>query len=231
MDVQKVKKLILSGLLACVWCLPAALWAHEIVGEVTPLMVHMKRALLLIENEKDVEAAKEIRSVYEDFSHEMGMGMTMQGAGLKTTAGQIDQRFGTRLGASLAEALKKEDVHTFQRVLQELAFLLMLEKFAALQSTFNSGSTNLAAQKTIFWLGRNYFSYLLEPTLALKDPIEEQRLDRLLDRMLYRSEDRLPQEFIAFQKELERGIVAAFRLDLPTLIPTDSQREQNEMMR
>jgi hypothetical protein len=231
MDVQKITKLVVGGLLACVWCLPANLWAHEVVGDVTPLMVHMKRALLLIENEKDAEAAKEIQSVYEDFSHEMGMGMTMQGAGLKTTASQIDQRFGTRLGASLAKALKKEDVHTFQRVLQELAFLLMLEKFEALRSTFENGSTNLEAQKTIFWLGRNYFSYLLEPTLAMKDPVEEQRLDRLLDRMLYRLEDRLPQEFITFQKELERGIVAAFKFDPPALMQTGSQRYQKEKKR
>ncbi|MCI0528858.1 MAG: hypothetical protein L0Y56_15590, partial [Nitrospira sp.] len=199
------------------WCFPPSLWAHEIVGEVTPLMVHMKRTLLLIENGKDKEAVHEIHMVYEDFSHDMGMGMVMKGVGLKDTASQIDQRFGTRLGVSLETALKKEDTQVLQKTIQELAFLLMLEKFAALQSSLGNETTNQEAQKTIFWLGRNYFSYLLEPTLALKDPVEEQRLDRLLDRMLYRLEDRQPDEFMALRKELERGVLAAFRLSLPAL--------------
>ena len=78
--------------------------AHEIVGEVTPLMVHMKRGLALIDNGKDQAAIAEIRSIYQDFSHDMGMGMMMEGAGLHTMAVQIDQRFGTRLGPSIEES-------------------------------------------------------------------------------------------------------------------------------
>lgn len=217
MCYKKVRVWFLGGLLVTLWCFPPSLWAHEIVGEVTPLMVHMKRTLLLIENGKDKEAVHEIHMVYEDFSHDMGMGMVMKGVGLKDTASQIDQRFGTRLGVSLETALKKEDTQVLQKTIQELAFLLMLEKFAALQSSLGNETTNQEAQKTIFWLGRNYFSYLLEPTLALKDPVEEQRLDRLLDRMLYRLEDRQPDEFMALRKELERGVLAAFRLSLPAL--------------
>lgn len=180
-------------------------------------MIHMKRTLLLIENGKDKEAVHEIHTVYEDFSHDMGMGMVMKGAGLKSTASQIDQRFGTRLGASLDTALKSEDAQILQKTVQELAFLLMLEKFAALQSSFGGESANPEAQKTMFWLGRNYFSYLLEPSLALKDPVEEQRLDRLLDRMLYRLEDRPVEEFGELRKELARGISSAFQLNLPAL--------------
>jgi hypothetical protein len=180
----------------------------------------MKRALLLIENGKDKEAVHEIHMVYEDFSHDMGMGMVMEGIGLKATANQVDKRFGTQLGASLDAALKKGDAQSLQKSIQELAFLLMLEKFDSLQSTIANGSANLEAQKTMFWLGRNYFSYLLEPTLALKDPVEEQRLDRLLDRMLYRLEDGQEEEFAALRKELERGILTAFRLNLPGLLPT-----------
>lgn len=205
-------------------CLPGSLLAHEIVGQVTPLMIHMKRVLLLIENGKDKEAVHETHMVYEDFSHDMGMGMVMEGAGLKTTASQIDRRFGTQLGASLDAALKKGDTQSLQKNIQELAFLLMLEKFDALRATFSSSAANLEAQKTMFWLGRNYFSYLLEPTLALTNPIEEQRLDRLLDSMLYRLEDKQPQEFLALQKELEHGIITVFRLDLPALAQTGLQR-------
>jgi hypothetical protein len=222
MHAQKLKVLLLRGWLAVLVCLPSNLLAHEIVGEVTPLMIHMKRTLLLIENGKDKEAVHEIHMVYEDFSHDMGMGMVMKGVGLKDTAGQIDQRFGTRLGASLEAAMKKEDAQALQKTIQELAFLLMIEKFTALQNGLGHETTNQEAQKTIFWLGRNYFSYLMEPTLALKDPVEEQRLDRLLDRMLYRLEDRQADEFTALQKELEKGVLAAFRLNLPALSRTGS---------
>jgi len=220
----KIMVLSLCWILAGLLCLPASLEAHEVVGEVTPLMIHMKRVLILIENGKDKEAFHETRMVYEDFSHEMGMGMVMQGVGLKTMARNIDQKFGTQLGVLLEEALKSGDVPRLQKMIQELAFLLMMEKFETLQSTFGKSSVNPEAQRTMFWLGRNYFSYLLEPTLTKKDPIGEQRLDRLLDSMLYRLEDGRAEDFVDLQKELVRGILKAFHLDLPTLIPGDSHR-------
>lgn len=197
--------------------------AHEIVGEVTPLMIHMKQALDLIEHGKHQEAVQVIRMVYEDFSHDMGMGM--QGIGLKNTARQVDQQFGTRLGASLDEPLTKGNIPVLKKVIQELAFLLMLEKFTVLQASFGKASASPQTQQTIFWLGRNYFSYFLEPTLAEKDPVEEQRLNRMLDRMLYRLEDGQPEEFAALQKELVSGIVDVFHLDRPPAMPAGSHQK------
>ena len=222
----KVRGLLLlfGGIMVSLCCLPSDLWAHEIVGEVTPLMIHMKRALLLIESGKDKEAVHEIHMVYEDFSHDMGMNMVMVGIGLKKTVADIDKRYKSELGPALSRALEKGDAQALKNIVQDLAYLLMLEKFEALHSTFGKQSKNLEAQRTMFWLGRNYFSYLLEPDLALKDPIEEQRLDRLLDRMLYRLEDGEAEEFVVLQKELMKGLVAAFHLDLSTLIQTGSIR-------
>ncbi len=66
----------------------------------------------------------------------------------------------------------------------------LLEKFELLEETFNTKDAKIDAQRTIFWLGRNYFSLLLEPTLAKYEPVEELRIDRLLDRMLYRLEEK-----------------------------------------
>lgn len=189
--------------------------AHEIVGQITPLMIHMKRALLLAENGKGQDAVAEARAVYEDFSHEMGMGMTMEGAGLKSTTAQIDRTFGTQLGLSLEQSLQQNDAETLKKTIQELALLLMIEKFDAIQTTFGKGTVTLDTQKTMFWLGRNYFSYLLEPTLAAKDPIEEQRLDRMLDAMLYRLEDGEHQGFLDVRRTLLGGITTAFHLTLP----------------
>lgn len=208
---------MILGILVTLGCIGVDLWAHEIVGQVTPLMIHMKRALLLIENVKDKEALHEIHMVYEDFSHDMGMGMMMEGIGLRATANQIDKRCGTHLGTPLEQVLEKGDVPALQKVVRELAFLQILEKLDALRSTFGNGSTNPEVQRTMFWLGRNYFSYLLEPALALKDPIEEQRLDRLLDRMLYRLEDGEIEEFVDLRKELEHRVSTAFHLDLRNL--------------
>lgn len=219
MRFRMLKAVLIAGILAGLGIHAADVRAHEVVGEVTPLMIHMKRVLLLIENGKEKKSIEETRAVYEDFSHEMGAGMAMQGVGLKKTAEQIDRRFGTQLKTGLDEALKKEDALRLEKVIQELAFLLMLEKFEVLRSTFDKKSDNQEAQKTIFWLGRNYFSYLLEPALASKNPVEEKRLDRLLDRMLYRLEDGKPDEFAALQKELVAGVQTAFRLDLPATKP------------
>ncbi|MEK7828987.1 MAG: hypothetical protein AAB256_04295 [Deltaproteobacteria bacterium] len=199
--------------------------AHEIMGEVTPLMIHMKQALGLIEHGKSQEAIHVIRMVYEDFSHDMGMRMVMQGVGLKNTAAQVDQRFGTRVGTSLDEALAKGNPPVLEKVIQELGFLLMLEKFTVLQAAFGKASANPQTQKTIFWLGRNYFSYLLEPTLTEKNPVEALRLDRMLDSMLYRLEDGQPEEFAALQNELVSGIVAAFHLDRPPAMPAGSHQK------
>lgn len=208
--------LVLTGaILVGGWTTAAA---HEIVGEVTPLMVHMKRGLALIDNGKDQAAIQEIRSVYRDFSHDMGMGMTMEGSGLHTVAVQIDQRFGTRLGPSIEESITKPDTRQLQTLLHELAFLLMLEKFETLRGTFGKTSVSLQTQKTMFWLGRNYFSYLLEPTLATQDPIEEQRLDRMLDAMLYRLEDGEPGAFSHLQQDLVGALTTAFHLDAPSAL-------------
>lgn len=201
---------------------PAA--AHEIVGQVTPLMVHMKRAILLIENGKNDAAVAEVRGVYEDFAHDMGMGMTMEGAGLKSTAAQIDRAYGTHLGESLERSVQRGDAGALGPLIQELAFLLMIEKFDALQATFGKASVTPDTQRTIFWLGRNYFSYLLEPTLAAKDPVEEQRLDRMLEVMLYRLEDAEYQGFIVVRRNLTIGITTAFHLTLPSEISTGQVR-------
>jgi len=202
---------------------PAA--AHEIVGQVTPLMIHMKRALLLIENGKGDAAVVETRGVYEDFEHDMGMGMTMEGAGLKTTAAQIDRTYGTRLGESLERSIQQGDADALEPLIQELAFLLMIEKFDALQATFGKTAVTLDTQRTIFWLGRNYFSYLVEPTLARKDPIEEQRLDRMLDVILYRLEDGEIQSLLKVRRDLVIGITTAFRLTLPSKVSTGMVRQ------
>jgi len=201
---------------------PAA--AHEIVGQVTPLMLHMKRALLLIENDKGRDAVAEARAIYDDFSHDMGMGMTMEGAGLKSSAAQIDRAFGTQLGASLEQSLQKEDAAALHRLIQQLAFLLMLEKFDAVQATFGKASASLDTQRTAFWLGRNYFSYLLEPTLSTTDPVEEQRFDRMLDVMLYRLEDGEHRGFVTLRADLVSGITKAFDLAIPHVAPTGLAR-------
>jgi hypothetical protein len=208
-------------LIAVGWALSAVLIAvspaaaHEIVGQVTPLMIHMKRALLLADNGKTQDAVAEARAVYDDFAHEMGMGMTMEGAGLKSTAAQIDRTFGTRLGESLERALQQNDAEALKKAIQELALLLMIEKFDAIQASFGKATVTLDTQRTMFWLGRNYFSYLLEPTLAATDPIEEQRLDRMLDVMLYRLEDGEHQSFLAVRRDLLGGITTAFHLTIP----------------
>jgi hypothetical protein len=215
--------MFIGGLLVSLLCLPADVWAHEIVGEVTPLMVHMKQALILIANGKDKEAFRQIKMVYEDFSHDMGMGMVMEGTGLKETVARIDSNYETTLGKSLSNAIESGNTEGLLKTIQTTAYLLMLEKFDVLQSTLSNKEANFGPQKTMFWLGRNYFSYLLEPTLARRDPIEEKRLDRLLDRMLYRLEDGEWKEFQLLRMDLENGLIIAFNLDLSTLMHTGSR--------
>ncbi len=211
----------LFGLLLSLFCslYPTDSPAHEVVGKVTPLMVHMKRALLLIEHGKHDEAVQQIRMVYDDFSHRMGMGLTMQGTGLTKVARRIDERFGTSLGPAFDKALIGKDMVGLRRTIEILAYLLMLEKFDSIQASVPEARANLDSLRTVFWLGRNYFSYLLEPTLAERDPVEEKRLDRLLDRMLYRLEDGEYAEFTRLRGELEEGIVQAFGIALNITSP------------
>ncbi len=106
-----------------------------------------------------------------------------------------------------------------RRTIEILAYLLMLEKFDSIQASVPEARANLDSLRTVFWLGRNYFSYLLEPTLAERDPVEEKRLDRLLDRMLYRLEDGEYAEFTRLRGELEEGIVQAFGIALNITSP------------
>lgn len=194
-------------------------YAHEIVGEVTPLMIHTQNILSLLDNNRIEGALHETEMVYENFSHNMGMGMNMEGIGLKATSADIDKRYNTNIGSILQESLKKKDPNGLKNSLRSLALLLMLEKFDVIQSNFGKNEINIDVQKTIFWLGRNYFSYLLEPALAKTNPIEEQRLDRMLDSMLYRLEDSRFGEFIEIRGEVERGIIKAFNLGFTPLLP------------
>ncbi|MEO6667758.1 MAG: hypothetical protein ABIO65_13445 [Nitrospiria bacterium] len=194
--------------------------AHEIVGTVTPLMVHMKRGLALIDHGKHQAAIEEIRSVYRDVSHDRGM----EGSGLHAVAVQIDQRFGTRLDPAIEESIAGSDTRRLRILLHELAFLSMVEKFETLRGTFGKAAVSLDTQKTMFWLGRNYFAYLLEPALAANDPVEEQRLDRMLDAMLYRLEDGEGDAFFHLQRDLVRALTTAFHFDISRTLPVGTVR-------
>lgn len=205
------------------WANHAAL-AHEIVGEVTPVMVHLKRALSLAEQSRHDDALREIERVYEDFSHRMEMGMRMEGTGIRNLAKQVDLRFGTHVAATFEQIIREQDGSRIREAVEQLALLLMLEKFAVLEDTFppdrQAGArptAALASQRTIYWLGRNYFSYLLEPSLARTDPVEEKRLDRLLDAMLYRLEDGEYEAFARLRQEVVEGIIQHFGLQLEGL--------------
>jgi len=183
---------------------------HEIVGEVTPLMIRMERMLKLIGNGLGNEAMILARNTYNDF-HDPGSVNEEQG--LKHNGLRIDKRFGTDVASTISISLEQRDPVRLQTGLRSLSFLLMLEKFDVLESTFKKTDFSTSAQRTIFWLGRNYFSYLLEPTLAKEDPVEEKRLDRLLDKMLYRVEDREWEEFRSYRIELVNGINEYFNLE------------------
>lgn len=192
--------------------LTAPVSAHEIVGEVTPLMERIKIVLLLIENNRVADAVSEAAKVINDFPIPEKKSTE---PGLKSSSEKIDQIFGTDLHKSLTRSLQEKNGEALKKNLQTLGLLLMLEKFDALQSTFGKKDYSLDAQRTIFWLGRNYFSYLLEPILAKTDPITEQALDRHLGKMLYRLEDGKWQEFIQLRQQLVEGILRAFHLTLP----------------
>src|SRR3989304_4525264 len=56
---------------------------------------------------------------------------------------------------------------------------------------------------------------MLEPTLAKYDPAEEMRMDRLLDRMLNRLEDKKWKEFEDTKIELITELERYFKLSLP----------------
>ena len=183
--------------------------AHEVVGEVTPLMLHTNHVITFLKNDRAQKALHMARQVYQDFEEPSREGME---AGLKTNSERMDRKFGTNTHKIILTALEENDPKGLRMGLELLSFLLMLEKFDVLQKTFTNGKSSSKTQTTIFWLGRNYFSYLLEPAIGEKDPIEEKRLDRLLDRMLYSVEDRRWDQFIRLRKELSHGIIRFFYL-------------------
>ncbi|MEK7748002.1 MAG: hypothetical protein AAB300_02890 [Nitrospirota bacterium] len=192
----------------------SSLWGHEIVGEGTPLMVSMNHALSFIEAKKGEGAIRMAESIYEDFHPPMsGMNHARsKEPGLKTTSKRIDTKFGTKTLPSLADAIREKDPKKLKAEMEWLSFLLVLEKFDLLQT---ENRANPQARITTFWLGRNYFSYLLEPAIAKADPMEEQRLNRLLDKMLYRLEDGEEAAFIVLRQELIGGIVRFFNFRVP----------------
>ena len=206
---------LLTTTLLVIFMSPGLSRGHEVVGEVTPLMLHVQHTLALIESGRNNDALKMVMKIYEDFQEPLHQGIQ---AGIKTSSKRVDQAFGTASEPLLASSIEEKDLKGFQEGLRLLSFLLMLEKFVVLQTTFGTKKADENTQQTIFWLGRNYFSYLLEPTVGKLDPIEEKRLDRLLDRMLYSLEDREWEAFIQLRRELTEGIVQFFGFSIPDLL-------------
>lgn len=207
--MKKLLSLFAFGLLVS-YSVPS--YSHQILGKIPPLLSRMEIILRLIEA-GDIELAfRETELIVEDFHYHK---LTSVEDGLKTTMNKIDKKFGTNLQTSLDESLIKKDPDDLRKTLQTLGVLLMLEKFDTLQETFKKNDSNPNTQKTIFWLGRNNFTLLLEPTLAKYDPAEEMRMDRLLDRMLYRLEDRKWKEFEDTKIELITELERYFKLSLP----------------
>jgi hypothetical protein len=205
---------VVTGILALILLGQSSLWGHEIVGEGTPLMISMNHALAFIEAGKGEGAIRIAEGIYEDFHPPMsGMNHTAgKEQGLKTTSERIDKRFGTKTLPSLADAILGRDPKRLKAGMEWISFLLMLEQFDGVQ-TMNHA--NREARVTTFWLGRNYFSHLLGPAIARTNPMEEKRLDRLLDKMLYRLEDGNEKDFIPLRKELIDSIIRLNRFPLP----------------
>ncbi|MBI2485357.1 MAG: hypothetical protein HYW01_00040 [Deltaproteobacteria bacterium] len=196
-------------------CFPHTTYSHQIKGEITPLLNRMEIILRLIEGGKTEVAFKETQGILDDFHYHRPAGVE---EGLRTTVARIDKKYGTDLEKPLNESIMKKDPAALKKSLQTLGVLLMLEKFQVLEETFDKNDTNIDAQRTIFWLGRNYFSLLLEPTLARYEPAEELKTERLLDRMLYRLEDKKWNEFRTTKVELINQIQKYFKLSLPDSI-------------
>ncbi len=212
---------LLAAFLILIFMSLGQAWGHEIVGEVTPLMLHMNHTLTFIKNGRSDEAMQMAKRVYEDFQEPMRQGKE---AGLKTNSERIDRVFGTSSRLILINSIEQKNPNGLLAGVQLMSFLLMLEKFDVLQTTFEKKNANGGTRETIFWLGRNYFSYLLEPTMGEKDPIEEKRLDRLLDRMLYSVQDGEWETFVKLREELTDGIMRFFDLPIPKL-PVEASKK------
>ena len=186
-------------------------WGHEVVGEVTPLMLHSNHTLAFIKNGREGRAMQMAKEVFEDFEVP---GIQGKEAGFKTHGERVDRLFGTSSKEFLTRSIIEEDISGLQKGIEFMSFLLMLEKLEVLRNNFENKDIQPSTQLMIFWLGRNYFSYLLEPTLGEKNPIEEKRLDRLLDRMLYSVEDREWEKFLVLREELIRSVVRFFNFPI-----------------
>ena len=187
---------------------------HEVVGEVTPLMIHAGRILTFIKKGRGEEALRMVKRIHENFEVANRIGRE---DGLKTNSLRVDQVYGTKSFDLIAGSIKEKDISGLQKGLELLGFLLMVEKFDVLQSTFRRGDANPKVQNSIFWSGRNYFSYLLEPTMGEEDPVEEKRLDRLLDQMLYSLEDQEWERFLELREMVTERSIAYFKLPVEPL--------------
>ncbi len=218
-----MERLTLIFILNCISLVfPHTSYPHQIRGEVTPLMNQMEAVISLIEANKIGLAFKEVREMLRDSHYK---DETRLEEGLGTAASQIDKRFKTDIQSALGASLAKRDSDMLKKTLQKLGALLMLEKFNSLEA--KSHSIDSDARKSIFWSGRNYFSLVLEPALEKSDPAEEMRMDRLLDRMLYRLEDRKWEEFRTAKIELIGRIEKYFSFSLPSSLLEDSTNSTN----
>ena len=201
--------------LILIFLFPNFLWGHEVVGEVTPLMLHANHILTFIKKGRGGEAIRMAQRVYEDFQEAGRDGLE---EGLKTNSLRVDRAYGAQTTGAFSHSIREKDFLELKKGIEWLSFLLMVEKFDMLQKVIEQKNPSIQTQTTIFWLGRNYFSYLLEPTMGEGDPIEEKRLDRLLDRMLYSLEDKKLEQFNQQRGEFAKSVIQFFQFPVDRVI-------------
>lgn len=189
---------------------PSPVAGHAPGGEIPPLLREMEKVVSLLEKGQGAQALARAEKLFEHF-RDGGKPVS----GLRFEAARIDRVFGTNVEGLLVHAVKAKEPATLRKGLRALAFFLMLERFNTVQKIFAQKPTPATRQKETFSVGRNYFILIFEESLAEKDPLLQQQIDRALNSMLGSIEDRDVKCFSKLKEEVAAKVADAFNIEPP----------------
>ena len=116
---------VLFGFMLVIFMASGSARGHEVIGEVTPLMLHMNHTLSFLKNGREAKALRMAEEVYEDFEAPM---RNEKESGLKTNSSRVDRSFGTDSEDLLSTAITQKDANGLRKAMEGLSFLLSVPK-------------------------------------------------------------------------------------------------------
>ena len=187
--------------------------AHRLAGNVPPYLKEIKEILDLIYKNKIDQAFELSKKIFDQTDCRCD---PSDKPACECTLNEVCEMSKVQLchdaKSLIKEAISGKNIIELENIFKTLSFNLMAERLDSLQTDSETNTTTLFIKKK-YWPGRNYFSLIFEPLISKKKPVLANQLDRILDRMLYRLEDKQVKDYLRLNTEFKEKLADYLKAD------------------